>query len=128
MSLADSRDWHSPWSWSLYWLSDGPLLALALEALRLAATVALLFGVRSRLSAFVLFVLLASVAARNPLLLQSGDTVLVVMTFFACFLPLGARASLERLWFGFAHGVRCTSAATVRTRSRSCSSGSWRAS
>ena len=113
VSLADSRVWENPWIWSLYWLSDGPLLPYVLEALRLLATIALLFGIRSRLSALVLFVLLASVAARNPLLLQGGDKVLVVMTFFALFLPLGQCGSLERLWFGTRPDFAYRSAATV---------------
>ena len=113
VSLADSRGWGSPWIWSLYWLSEAPLLPYVLEALRALATLTLLFGIRSRLSAFTLFVLLASVCARNPLILQGGDKVLVVMTFFACFLPLGERASLERLWFGGESGNTCRSAGTA---------------
>ena len=113
VSPADSRAWDGPWSWSVYWLSDNPLWPCLLEVLRLLATAALLFGIRSRLSAFVLFVLLASVAARNPLLLQGGDRVLVAMTFFALFLPLGRWGSLERLWFGHASAGTCRSAATV---------------
>ena len=66
VSLADSRAWDNPWIWSVYWLSDGTLLPYVLEAVRGLATLTLLFGFRSRLSAFVLFVLLASVTARYP--------------------------------------------------------------
>ena len=113
VSLADSRTWDNPWIWSVYWLSEGPLLPYVLEGLRTVATLALLFGIRSRLSAFLLFVLLASVVARNPLLLQGGDKVLVVMAFFACFLPLGACYSLERLWFGGVPGTTCRSTGTA---------------
>ena len=113
ISLADSRAWGNPWVWSLYWLSDAPLLPYVLEIVRLFVTITLLFGIRSRVSAFVLFVLLASVAMRNPLLLQGGDGVLVVMTFFACFLPLGQKYSLERLWFGAKPQLSYRSAATV---------------
>lgn len=113
VSLADSRSWESPWIWSLYWLSEGSLLPYVLEALRALATLTLLFGIRSRLSAFLLFVLLASVVARNPLIIQGGDKVLVVMTFFACFLPLGACYSLERLWFGGKPDFTCRSAGTA---------------
>ena len=113
VSAEDSRDWGSPWLWSLYWLSDGALLPVLLEALRFAASVALLFGIRSRVAAFVLFALLASVAARNPLPLQAGDTVLVVVTFFAAFLPLGERYSLARLWFGAPAPPLYRSAATA---------------
>ena len=113
VALADSRSWGSPWLWSLYWLSDAPILPYILEVVRLLATAALLLGIRPRLSAFVLFVLLASVAARNPLLLQGGDKVLVVMTFFAVFLPLGQWGSLQRLWFGNGAASSHRSAATV---------------
>ena len=114
VSLADSRAWENPWLWSVYWLSDGPLLPVVLEGLRFAATLTLLLGIRSRLSAFVLFVLLASIAARSPLLLQGGDWLLIPMTFFALFLPLGERGSLERLWFGTRpDSTRYRSAATV---------------
>lgn len=111
--LADSRAWESAWGWSLYWLSDGPLLPHVLEGIRVLATAALLFGIRSRIAAWVLFAVLASAVARNPLIIQGGDAVLVVTTFFAGFLPLGARFSLERLWFGPEPGGTCRSAATV---------------
>ncbi len=113
VSLADSRAWEGPWTWSLYWISDAPWLPYVLEALRALATLTLLFGMRSRLSAFVLFVLLASVTARNPLLLQGGDKVLVAMAFFGCFLPLGERYSIERLWFGGTSPATCQSAGTA---------------
>ena len=113
VSAADSRGWGNPWIWSVYWLSDGPLLPFVLEILRFAASVTLLLGIRSRLSAFLLFVILASVAARNPLILQGGDRVLVVVTFFAAFLPLGQRFSITRLWFGETAGASYRSAATV---------------
>ena len=112
VSLADSRTWDDAWLWSVYWLSDGPWLPYVLEALRFVASIALLLGIRSRLAAFTLFVLLASVAARNPLLLQGGDRVLVVTTFFAAFLPLGQRFSMTRLWFGESAGTLYRSAAT----------------
>ncbi len=100
ISAADSRAWESPWVWSVYWLSDGALLPYVLEVLRFLVSLTLLLGIRSRLSAFVLFVLLASLTARNPLLLQGGDKTLVVMAFFAAFLPLGQRYSLTAQWFG----------------------------
>ena len=72
LSLADSRSWGNSWVWSLYWLSDAPILPYILEIVRLLATITLLFGIRSRASAFVLFVLLASVAVRNPCCFRAG--------------------------------------------------------
>ena len=100
LSPADSRDWLGPWYWSLYWLGEGPLVPIALDAVRLAATLTLLVGIRSRLSAAVLFLVLASFAVRNPLVVNGGDRVLIVMTFFGAFLPLGGAWSLGRLWHG----------------------------
>ena len=111
--LSDSRDWHSPWHWSVYWLSDGPVLPVALELVRLVATVTLAVGIRSRLSAFVLFVVLSSLATRNPLVLYGGDRVLIVMAFFGSFLPLGGAWSLERLWSARAPERAVCSAGTV---------------
>lgn len=113
LSAEDSRGWENLWLWSVYWLSDGPVLPYVLEVLRFVASMTLLLGIRSRLSAFVLFVLLASLAARNPLLLQGGDRVLVVMVFFAAFLPLGQCFSLTRQWFGGRPQTPYRSAATA---------------
>ena len=111
--LSDSRDWHSPWHWSLYWLSDGPVLPVVLELVRLVATVTLAIGIRSRLSSFVLFLVLSSLATRNPLVLYGGDRVLIVMAFFGAFLPLGARWSVERLWVGGERETKVCSAGTA---------------
>ena len=111
VSLADSRDWHGPWHWSLYWLSEGPLLPVALEGVRFVATVTLAVGVRSRLSAFVLFLVLSSLAVRNPLIVHGGDRVLIVMAFFAVFLRRPDRGRSE---------ARREAEAAVARPSRTC--------
>ena len=113
LTLEASRAIESDWAWSLYWLSNAPFLPVVLEAARLAATLALLLGVRSRVAAAVLFILLASVIARNPILTQGGDKVLLVMLFFGAFLPLGARYSIEVLWHGREAVAPVRSGATV---------------
>ena len=111
--LLESRDWHSPWHWSLYWVSEGLVAPVVLEAVRFGATVMLGLGIRPRLSAFVLFVVLTSLATRNPLILHGGDRVLIVVAFFAAFLPLGGAWSLERLWVGGDREATVRSAGTV---------------
>ncbi|NND91220.1 MAG: DUF393 domain-containing protein [Granulosicoccus sp.] len=83
------------WHWSIH-AASGELWWQALLFLMagIAAT-ALLFGYRSKLAALASFILLTSLMNRNGLLLQGGDNLLVVMSFWALFLPLGARWSFD---------------------------------
>ena len=111
--VTDSREWNGACYWSLYWLGEGPLVPLVLEAVRLVATVTLALGIRSRLSAFVLFLVLASLATRNPLVLYGGDRLLIVMTFFGAFLPLGGAWSFDRRWHWGEREATVASAATT---------------
>lgn len=59
------------------------------------AAFALLIGYRTRLATFLSWVLLISLHTRNPMVLQGGDTLLRALMFWAMFLPLGARASVD---------------------------------
>ena len=68
-------------------------MLFALEAL---AALALLVGYRTFWATLVSWMLLLSLHNRNPMVLQGGDVVLRVMLFWSLFLPLGARASLDR--------------------------------
>ena len=95
-----SQQIEGPWVWSVYWLTQHQGWPILLEAARLAATLLLIAGIRSRLMAGILFVLVVSLANHNPMILQGGDRVLIVTVFFAVFLPLGGRYSLEALWHG----------------------------
>ncbi|HEX5036487.1 MAG TPA: HTTM domain-containing protein [bacterium] len=58
--------------------------------------VGLLVGYRTRLMTVVSWILLVSLQNRNPLVLQGGDILFRVVAFWAMFLPLGARASMDR--------------------------------
>ena len=60
------------------------------------AAVALLVGYRTRLATVVCWVLTFSLQNRNPMVLTGGDTLLRCVLFWACFMPLGARFSLDR--------------------------------
>ncbi|MEE9335850.1 MAG: DCC1-like thiol-disulfide oxidoreductase family protein [Granulosicoccaceae bacterium] len=55
----------------------------------------LLVGYRSKLMTLLSFIMLASLINRNQLITQAGDQLLVVMTFWALFLPIGARYSVD---------------------------------
>jgi hypothetical protein len=60
-----------------------------------AVAVALLVGYRTTLVAFLSWLLLLSLHARNPLVLHGGDLLERMLLFWAMFLPLGARWSLD---------------------------------
>ncbi len=83
------------WYWSLHGASGELWWQILLFSVAALFAVALLVGYRTRLAAFASFVLLASLMNRNGLLLQGGDQLLVIMNFWALFLPLAARFSVD---------------------------------
>jgi len=83
------------WHWSIHAASGELWWQIVLFSLAAVAALALLIGYRSKLAAFVSFVLLASLLNRNGLVLQGGDQLLVIMAFWSLFLPLGARYSVD---------------------------------
>lgn len=83
------------WHWSIHAASGELWWQVLLFMLAAAFAGALLLGYRSKLAAAASFVLLASLLNRNGLLLQGGDNLLIVMSFWALFLPLGARYSID---------------------------------
>ncbi len=61
-----------------------------------AFATALLVGFRTRLATAGTWVLLVSLQNRNPFILHSGDVVLRLLLFWSLFVPLGARAAVQR--------------------------------
>jgi hypothetical protein len=82
---------------SLYSLSNHPLVVQLLFSLHALFALMLLLGYRTRLAAFACLVLTISLAARNPLLATTGDSLLIWLLFWSLFLPLGAKASIDGL-------------------------------
>jgi len=82
--------------WSLYNISGHWLWLVGLQALAGLSALALILGYRSRLAAFFSLVFLISLHNRVPLVLQGGDNLLLLMVFWLCFLPIGARYSIDR--------------------------------
>jgi len=80
---------------SLHCLSGSALWQAALFVLAGYFAVTMLLGVRTRLATFASWLLLLSLHHRNPVVLQSGDTLLRLMLFWGMMLPLGARWSLD---------------------------------
>jgi hypothetical protein len=82
---------------SVHALSGAAWFQAALFVLAGAVALALLVGVRSRLAAAVSLYLLVSLQARNPLVLNSGDLVLVMLLGLGVLVPLGERWSIDAL-------------------------------
>ncbi len=87
-----------PLAWSFHGLSGSSDLQLGLFGLSLSAAVALLLGFRTRAATWASFLLLVSLHHRNPLVLNGGDVLLRVLLFWALFLPIGARWSMDARW------------------------------
>lgn len=85
----------SDWVWSLYLAGGNWAFVAAMFAITIALAVALFFGYRTRVVAVLLWMLVLSLHNRNPLVLQSGDTLLRMMLFWALFTPLGAALALN---------------------------------
>lgn len=84
------------WRVCLHLIAGSTFGQAALFALAGLCAVALLLGYRTRLAAILCWVLTVSLQNRNPMVLTGGDTLLRCLLFWACFMPLGARWSLDR--------------------------------
>ncbi|MCW3053883.1 MAG: hypothetical protein JWN14_3053 [Chthonomonadales bacterium] len=84
------------WWWSIH--NMHPALAVEVVLFLIAGLFALslLVGYRTRMASVVCWLLLISLQNRNVLVLTGGDTMLRVMAFWAMFLPLGVRWSVDR--------------------------------
>jgi predicted DCC family thiol-disulfide oxidoreductase YuxK len=80
---------------SLYHVNGDAWFVFLLLFATLASAIALLVGYRTRLAILAAFVLFASLINRNPIVLIGGDGLLVCLLFWAMFLPLGARWSVD---------------------------------
>jgi len=83
------------WHLSLHAASGEPWWQVLLFAIAALAALAVIVGYRTRLATLVSLLLLGSLMNRNPLVLQGGDQLLVVMCFWAVFLPTGLRWSVD---------------------------------
>lgn len=85
-----------PWYFSLHLLNGQAAFQAVLFLLAGAAALGLLVGYRTRLAAMLSWLLLVSLHARNPVILQGGDTLLRMLLFWSTFLPLGAKYSVDQ--------------------------------
>ena len=89
--IADFGSWFP----SVHLMSGSPSVQAALFVVAGLVALALLVGYRTRAATVVSWLLLLSLQARNPAVSQGADMLLRVLLFWAMFLPLGARFSVD---------------------------------
>ena len=87
---------HLPQLISFHMMSGTLPVMAALFAVQVAAALAMLFGYQTSIATFVSWIFLVSLHNRNPMVVQGGDSLMRLLLFWAMFLPLHARASLDR--------------------------------
>ena len=97
LPLAMAEQYHEEWRWSLHFLSGSSGFQGSLFVLAGLCGLALLAGWHARLAAILSWVLLVSLHARMPLVLNAGDSYLRLLLFWSVFLPLGKAWSLDSL-------------------------------
>ncbi|THE65547.1 HTTM domain-containing protein [Salinadaptatus halalkaliphilus] len=80
---------------SVYFLSTEPAVTAALFAVQALVAVALLVGYRTRIATVVSVVFVVSLDLRNPLVVSYADVLFAWLLFWAIFLPLGERWSVD---------------------------------
>ena len=85
----------APASWSIHLANGSALFQGFLFFVAGFAALGLIAGYRTRLMTVVCWALLVSVANRNTGILSGEDQLLTLLAFWAMFLPLGARFSVD---------------------------------
>jgi len=88
-------DLTGPWRFSLHFASGDAWWQALLLGIGALSALALMIGWRARLATFICLILTASLCARNPLILLGGDYLLCCLLFWALFLPVSARFSVD---------------------------------
>ena len=99
--------------YSLYALSDSFAFVGFLFAVTAVFAVALVIGYRTRLASVGVFLLVFSLNARNPLVMNGGDALLTRLLFWGVFLPIGARWSVDASRSADDSAERVSAVATV---------------
>lgn len=84
-----------PWTFCLHLIGGTAPVQAALFTFQALAAILLLVGWQTRWMTFLTWLLVMSLQNRNPAVLQGGDVLLRCALFWAMFLPLGARYSVD---------------------------------
>jgi predicted DCC family thiol-disulfide oxidoreductase YuxK len=91
-------------SWSLHLFNGTFWGQSALFAIAAFAALGLVVGWQTRLMTIISWILLLSVQQRNTFILSGEDNLALLLNFWAMFLPLGARFSVDQAVNRCAHG------------------------
>ncbi|WP_436346233.1 HTTM domain-containing protein [Natronorubrum sp. FCH18a] len=80
---------------SIYHLTTDPTLIAALFVLQGLIAVQLIVGYRTRIATVLTFLFVVSLDHHNPFVLSYADTLFRLLLFWAIFLPLGERWSVD---------------------------------
>lgn len=86
------------WNWSFHFASGSSSYQAALFGVAACFALALLTGFKSRIAAIGSWLMLVSVQHRVPPILSGADVLLRMLLFWAMFLPLGRRWSVDAFW------------------------------
>ena len=84
-------------AFSVYYFTTSSTVIAALFALTVLVALQLLVGYKTRLATVVAFLLVVSLDHHNPLVLSYADVLFRLLLFWAIFLPLGERWSVDAL-------------------------------
>ncbi|MXV61541.1 HTTM domain-containing protein [Natronorubrum sp. JWXQ-INN-674] len=85
----------STYPFSIYHLTTDPTLIAALFVLQGLIAIQLLVGYKTRLATILSFLFVVSLDHHNPFVLSYADTLFRLLLFWAIFLPLGERWSID---------------------------------
>ncbi|MEX0586221.1 MAG: HTTM domain-containing protein [Pirellulales bacterium] len=96
LSIAETRSYQEPAiHWSLHFLNGSVRYQSALMFVAAVLAMLLLVGCRTRVMTIGSWIMLASIHARAPLIVNGGDVLLRQLLFWSMFLPLGRRWSFD---------------------------------
>lgn len=94
------QEFSLPWGMSLFHLNGSYSYALIVSIIGMIASLALAFGIRTRFSTIVVWIILLSFHLRFSEVLHGGDNLVRLMLFWSLFLPMNARYSVDAVLSG----------------------------
>ena len=95
MTRIAAIEYNHPARFSLHLMSGSPLVISILFGIAMLLAVLLILGYRTRIVTVLSWIFLVSLNNRNLIVQQGGDQLLTILCFWAMFLPLGARFSID---------------------------------
>ncbi|MCU4741838.1 HTTM domain-containing protein [Natronoglomus mannanivorans] len=84
-------------AFSVYYLTTDSTVIAALFVVQILIALQLIVGYKTRIATVLSFLLVVSLDHHNPLVLSYADTLFRLLLFWAIFLPLGERWSIDAL-------------------------------